>query len=75
MGYCSLTNYISMALDCLDGMHARATNQCSRVGELLDHWTDSFSVPIIASSFIMVVFKHQSRMDLALAQIPPIVNR
>ena len=29
--------------DCIDGTHARATNQCRNGGELLDHFTDPLS--------------------------------
>jgi phosphatidylglycerophosphate synthase len=33
--------------DCIDGLHARATKQTSRLGELLDHWLDAISVPLV----------------------------
>ena len=39
--------------DWLDGMHARATKQVSRVGGLLDHWFDSFGTIIVASTIIL----------------------
>merc|ERR1712096_383306 len=42
-------NFITMMLDCLDGMHARNTNQCSRFGEFLDHWADSVHTPMFAA--------------------------
>ena len=32
--------------DCLDGMHARRTNQSSRLGSILDHWLDAIAVPL-----------------------------
>jgi phosphatidylglycerophosphate synthase len=32
--------------DSLDGMHARRTNQCSKLGELMDHWLDAIIVPL-----------------------------
>lgn len=37
---------LSMIGDCLDGMHARRTNQCSKLGELMDHWLDAIIVPL-----------------------------
>jgi phosphatidylglycerophosphate synthase len=36
----------SMIGDCLDGMHARRTNQCSKLGEMMDHWLDAIIVPL-----------------------------
>ena len=36
----------SMIGDCLDGMHARRTDQCSKLGELMDHWLDAIIVPL-----------------------------
>jgi len=41
---------LSMILDCLDGMQARKTGQCSKLGEVLDHALDSISVPISVAS-------------------------
>ena len=38
--------FLSMIGDCLDGLHARRTNQCSKLGELLDHWLDAMVVPL-----------------------------
>jgi phosphatidylglycerophosphate synthase len=37
---------LSMIGDCLDGMHARNTNQCSKLGEMMDHWLDAIIVPL-----------------------------
>jgi len=39
------------AADCVDGTHARRTNQCRNGGELLDHFTDplSFSYWLVVS--------------------------
>lgn len=45
----SSVNFLCMMLDCFDGMHARATNQCSKLGELLDHWFDSLHTPLISA--------------------------
>ena len=43
-GVCML---LSMIGDCLDGMHARNTNQCSKLGEMMDHWLDAIIVPLV----------------------------
>ncbi len=40
----------SMLTDHLDGMHARATGQGSKLGEILDHWVDSYSVTLLILS-------------------------
>ncbi len=39
--------FVSLLADCLDGMQARRTNRCSKVGEMLDHWLDAINVPIM----------------------------
>jgi phosphatidylglycerophosphate synthase len=36
----------SMIGDCLDGMHARKTDQCTKLGEMMDHWLDAVVVPL-----------------------------
>jgi phosphatidylglycerophosphate synthase len=33
--------------DCVDGLFARHTQQTSRLGELLDHWLDALSIPLV----------------------------
>lgn len=38
--------FLSMLGDCLDGLHARRTNQCSKLGEMMDHWLDALVVPL-----------------------------
>jgi phosphatidylglycerophosphate synthase len=38
--------FLSMIGDSIDGMHARRTQQCSKVGELMDHWLDALAVPL-----------------------------
>ena len=38
--------FLSMIGDCLDGLHARRTNQCTKLGELMDHWLDAMVVPL-----------------------------
>lgn len=37
----------SMIGDSIDGMHARNTNQCSKLGEMMDHWLDAIIVPLV----------------------------
>ena len=39
--------FISMIGDCVDGLHARRTNQTSKLGELMDHWLDAIIVPLV----------------------------
>lgn len=41
----------STLADCVDGLFARHSKQTSRLGELLDHWLDALSVPLIVLSF------------------------
>lgn len=43
---------LSMVLDCLDGMHARRTGQCSKTGEVLDHWFDAINVPLAGAAVL-----------------------
>jgi len=38
--------FLSMIGDCIDGLHARRTNQCTKLGELLDHWLDAIVLPL-----------------------------
>lgn len=38
---------LSMIGDCLDGMHARNTKQCTKLGEMMDHWLDTMVVPLV----------------------------
>jgi phosphatidylglycerophosphate synthase len=38
--------FLSMLGDCMDGLHARHTNQSSKLGEFLDHWLDAMVVPL-----------------------------
>jgi len=51
----SLGNMANMIMDCLDGIHARATNQCSRFGEVLDHWFDAMTTPLMGSVALIVI--------------------
>ena len=38
--------FLSMIGDCVDGLHARRTNQCTKLGEMMDHWLDALVVPL-----------------------------
>lgn len=55
-------NHIS---DCLDGTHARSTNQCRNGGELLDHFFD----PLSFSYWIVGMSVSIGRLDLGLAGV------
>lgn len=44
-----------MILDCLDGMHARRTHQCSRTGAVLDHWFDALNAPLTAAGVLLTL--------------------
>lgn len=55
-------NHIS---DCLDGTHARQTNQCRNGGELLDHFTDPLSFAYWLVGWCLSI----SRPELGLAAI------
>jgi ethanolaminephosphotransferase len=41
-----------MVGDCLDGMQARRTNRCSKLGEMLDHWLDAMGVPLVTLGLV-----------------------
>lgn len=47
--------FSSMILDSVDGMHARRTNQTSKLGEFLDHWLDTVHVPLVSSSIALML--------------------
>ena len=47
--------FLSMLGDCLDGMHARNTNQCSKLGEMMDHWLDAIVVPLVPIGITMAL--------------------
>lgn len=48
-------NGATMILDSLDGAHARATDQCTLEGEMLDHVLDAAHTPIVASTAAIVM--------------------
>lgn len=50
-----VTVFVSMLLDCLDGMHARRTGQTSHVGEVLDHWLDGLNTPLNAAAMALTL--------------------
>ena len=45
--FVALANLVYVIADCVDGMLARHTKRASPLGELLDHWLDAYSVPIV----------------------------
>lgn len=51
--------------DCLDGTHARSTNQCRNGGELLDHFTDPLSFAYILIGLAVAC----GRLELGLAAV------
>jgi phosphatidylglycerophosphate synthase len=55
-------NHVS---DCLDGTHARSTNQCRNGGELLDHFFD----PLSFSYWLVGMAVSIDRLDLGLAGV------
>lgn len=50
-------------VDCWDGAHARATNQCRNGGELLDHFVDPLSFSYYLSGMAVAI----DRLDWGLA--------
>lgn len=53
--FAGLAVWAQMILDNLDGMHARATGQCSKFGEFLDHWLDALNIPLTAAGIAMAI--------------------
>ena len=51
--------------DCVDGTHARTTNQCRNGGELLDHFTD----PLSFAYWLTGIGVACNRLDLAIVAI------
>ena len=49
----AMTIVVNLVMDCLDGMHARRTGQCSRMGELMDHGLDAANVPLNGAVVIL----------------------
>ena len=50
--------FASMVLDCLDGMHARATGQTSRLGEVMDHALDAANIPLLSVGAVFTMGMH-----------------
>lgn len=48
--------FTGISLDCLDGMQARKTGRCSKLGEVLDHSLDAANVPIIGCCVLFLLF-------------------
>lgn len=70
----SLGNIINMMMDCLDGIHARKTNQCSKFGEVLDHWFDAMTTPLLASVSCMIIQPSKLLQIIMLILIPLLYN-
>lgn len=39
--------FATMVGDCLDGMQARRTDRCTKLGEMMDHWLDAIHIPLV----------------------------
>jgi phosphatidylglycerophosphate synthase len=59
--------FCSVSLDYLDGMQARKTGQCSKVGEALDHTLDSANVPLTAACILMLIMP--DRYTIAISMV------
>eukprot|EP00013_Stygamoeba_regulata_P018273 CAMPEP_0177678536 /NCGR_PEP_ID=MMETSP0447-20121125/29062_1 /TAXON_ID=0 /ORGANISM="Stygamoeba regulata, Strain BSH-02190019" /LENGTH=241 /DNA_ID=CAMNT_0019187547 /DNA_START=252 /DNA_END=977 /DNA_ORIENTATION=+ len=57
--------YGNLIADHMDGRHARATNQCTNGGEILDHFFDPLSFSVITIGIAYAV----GRLDLALLTV------
>jgi phosphatidylglycerophosphate synthase len=44
-----------MVTDNLDGIHARATGQTSRLGEFMDHGLDASNIPLVAATLVITI--------------------
>ena len=53
--YAALGTFGCLVLDNIDGMHARATGQTSKLGEVMDHWLDAINVPLMAGALILTL--------------------
>jgi ethanolaminephosphotransferase len=47
--------FAGISLDCLDGMQARKTGKCSKLGEVLDHSLDAANVPLVSAALLLVM--------------------
>ena len=56
---------LSHISDCLDGTHARATDQCRNGGELLDHFLD----PLSFSYWLIGIAVGLARLELGIAAL------
>lgn len=48
--------FSSIVMDCLDGMQARKTGRCSKLGEVLDHSLDAANIPLCSCAVIMTIY-------------------
>ena len=65
----ALTTFGAMLTDCIDGMHARRTGQCSPLGEILDHWLGTVHVPLAAAGLLLTL-----GLDGALVALAMVTN-
>jgi phosphatidylglycerophosphate synthase len=67
--YFSLSLLLYWTLDNLDGVHARATNQTSQLGEILDHCLDGYILPLFLNMELQYfnIDHMQSKTILVLA--------
>lgn len=62
--------FSSVMFDCFDGEHARNTNQCSKLGAILDHFIDAGTTTL--KGFCGVVFcKVQTKVGFVLGLVCP----
>jgi len=67
--YLSIIMLLYFFLDNLDGVHARATKQTSRIGEILDHCIDGYMVVLLITVYSKIFIK-----DIYLQNILLIVS-
>jgi len=68
---CTLLNFTSMTLDCLDGALARLKKQCSKTGALLDHWCDSCNVILLSVCCINLLDIYSNGTFLYMSTLTP----
>jgi phosphatidylglycerophosphate synthase len=62
----ALCFWASMILDCLDGMQARKTGRCSKLGEVLDHALDSANIPLCSAAMLHLLHPDQWTILISL---------
>lgn len=51
----AMFQFLSGVGDCMDGMQARRTDRCSKLGEVMDHWLDTIHVPLVSLGICAVL--------------------